>query len=118
MAKNIESTSADKAKSILNGARQAIPGVDDVKDSADTLRSDVGKLREDVNALAGTIRDSATGTVKQGTDYVQSRIGDVKQAGVDVMDKVKGMKDMPVRKAVVAIVALCAISFIFGRKSS
>lgn len=118
MAKNIESTGADKAKSILNGTSGAIPGISDVKDGVDNLRSDVDKIREDTGLLAGSIRDAATGTVKKGTDYVQSRVDDVKQAGVDVMDKVSGLKETPVRKAAFAILALCAVSYFLGRKTS
>lgn len=118
MAKNIESTGADKAKSILNGARGAIPGIDDVKGSVDDLRDDVGKFRDDAGALADNIRDAATGTVQKGTDYVQGRIGDVKQAGADVIDKVADLKNTPVRKAAFAILALCAVSYFLGRKTS
>lgn len=118
MSKNIQSTSADKAGSVLNGVKNAIPGYGDIEDGVDTLRNDVSKVRDDANALAGNIRDAATGTVKKGTDYVQSRVDDVKQAGADVMDKVSSLPQTPVRKAAFAILALCAISYIFGRTKS
>lgn len=121
MARLTENDISGKGKAGMNGAKQVlndIPGIDDVKDSMNAINADVRKVKEDAGLLAESVRDAATGTIRRGQDYMQSGIDTVKQKGSKLADKASSLQDMPLRKAVYGIIALCALSFLFGRSRS
>ncbi len=108
MAKFTDNSGLGKAKSALNGMQQTanglMPDTGPVKDSMKDLRSDVSKVADDIGALAATLKETAADTVDRGSSYVQKQVS--------------AIPGTPLRKAIYAIIGLCAISYLLGRKKS
>jgi soluble cytochrome b562 len=108
MAKITENSSLRKARSALNGMQQTVndvlPDAAPVRDGVKNLREDVDRIADDIGALAGILRETASDTVDRGSDYVRQQVS--------------AIPGTPLRKAIVAVIGLCALSYLLGRSKS